>query len=209
MSQNAEGAGSPASICLTPSCVLAASHIIDNLSPTYAEVDPCTDFNKYVCEGFTLKHELRADQGALFTATLMSENGQQILRQVLETPLEAYSEEFETLSSSKRRIFAKLKDFYDSCMDEAQIKSAGSAPLISVLKDLEGHFPARRPSSQSNALDQVAGQIRLHSSISTNDKLTQTVAYLQSIGVTAILSFSVGVGFENTVFVLWMLTVQG
>jgi len=48
----------PTTICLKPACVLAASEIIENLSPRYDEIDPCTDFNKYVCEGFDEKHDL-------------------------------------------------------------------------------------------------------------------------------------------------------
>jgi endothelin-converting enzyme len=38
--------------CLTPACIHAASDLLDNLSPNYKELDPCTDFEELVCGGW-------------------------------------------------------------------------------------------------------------------------------------------------------------
>lgn len=46
-------------ICLTPACVLAASEILQTLSPRYQDIDPCHEFDKYVCEGWEEQHDLR------------------------------------------------------------------------------------------------------------------------------------------------------
>jgi endothelin-converting enzyme len=32
--------------CMTPACIHAASHILQNLAPHWAEMDPCTEFDK-------------------------------------------------------------------------------------------------------------------------------------------------------------------
>ena len=131
-------------VCLTPACVLAAAEILSNMSPSYHGIDPCIDFNKFVCEGWNEKHDLRADQGRSFTGTIMAENSQQILRHVLESPYLVERQNLEIDSSAKQDIFRKLQDAYDACMNEEQIRSIGSAPLLDVLRKIEELFPASR-----------------------------------------------------------------
>lgn len=73
-------------VCLTPECVHASSEILYNLSPNYKELDPCEDFEELVCGGWTERHDLRPDQGDMFTGTIMEENSQILLRHILEAP---------------------------------------------------------------------------------------------------------------------------
>jgi hypothetical protein len=49
-------------LCTTPACIDLASTILNNLSPSWQTVDPCTNFNEYVCGGWGDHHELRAEQ---------------------------------------------------------------------------------------------------------------------------------------------------
>jgi hypothetical protein len=48
--------------CTTPACINLAATILNNLSPDYKNIDPCSNFHEYVCGGFNDHHELRADQ---------------------------------------------------------------------------------------------------------------------------------------------------
>jgi endothelin-converting enzyme len=73
-------------MCTTPACVHAASEILYNLSPDYQALNPCTDFERLVCEGWDDRHDLRPDQGDAFTGTTMAENSQMLLRHILEAP---------------------------------------------------------------------------------------------------------------------------
>jgi len=73
-----------ADLCLTPACVHASSEILYSLSPDYENVDPCTDFEELVCGGWKEHHDLRPDQGDVFTGTIMHENSQLLLRHILE-----------------------------------------------------------------------------------------------------------------------------
>lgn len=73
-------------MCFTPACIHASSEILYNLSPDYKNIDPCTDFERLVCEGWDERHDLRPDQGDAFTGTIMSESSQMLLRHILEAP---------------------------------------------------------------------------------------------------------------------------
>jgi endothelin-converting enzyme len=80
------------STCSSPACVHASSEILYNLSPNYKHIDPCTDFEELVCGGWHERHDLRPDQGAAFTGTIMSETSQMLLRHILEAPYPKDSE---------------------------------------------------------------------------------------------------------------------
>ena len=181
-----------AEICLTPACVLAASEILENMSPRYHEIDPCTNFDKFVCEGWAEKHDLRADQGGAFTGTIMAENAQMILRHVLESPYPVDNQIIEVHSVAKQKIFEKLHNAYDACMDEEVIRSMGSAPLLDVLRKVEELFPAARPYDEVifPGFQEVSQKGLL---FVDENHLSKTMAYLTSIGVNALISFYVGV----------------
>lgn len=172
--------------------MLAASNIINDMSANYVELDPCYDFDKFICEGFDEKHDLRPDQGSIFTGTIMAEHGQQILRHVLESPYPLKDEKFEAQSSAKKDIFDKLKDAYDSCMDEDQIKAAKATPLLLVLKEIEARFPAAKPQKSLDEFPKLLDNAQKGFHYPSENQLSRTVAYLNGIGVTAILSFGVG-----------------
>ena len=165
------------------------------MSPKYHTIDPCHDFDQFVCEGWQEKHDLRADQGAAFTGTIMAEDSQQILRHVLDSPYSVDEYQIETDSSAKRDIFEKLQTAYNACMDEEVIKDLGSAPLLDVLRKVEELFPAARPDTQLLPLLKDKDQkVLLENS---GDQLSKTLAYLTSIGMNPLISFYVTVRSRN------------
>lgn len=180
-------------ICLSPACVLAASEILENMSPRYHEIDPCTKFDEFVCEGWAEKHDLRADQGSAFTATIMAENSQQILRHVLESPYPVSSQDFEIHSMAKQKIFGKLHDAYEACMNEDKLKEIGSAPLLNILRKIEDLYPAQRPHEKSEMFFTSSNHYQQGLMSNNENQLSKTVAYLTSIGVSALVGFDTGV----------------
>ena len=189
---NSGGSTGSLDVCLSPACVQAANSIIVNMSPRFQDIDPCVDFESFVCEGFNQDHDMRADQSSIMTTTVMSENSQRVLRLVLETPYSAKGHDFEVSSSDKAEIFDKLKSFYDSCMDEDQIKAQGAMPLISALRILDKLFKDGVEGSSQETL--ASAQKGLH--FEEENPLTQTIGYLELIGVTALVEFGVGVGIK-------------
>ncbi|KAL9136576.1 MAG: hypothetical protein Q9175_002214 [Cornicularia normoerica] len=178
----------PDTICITPACVIAASKILENMSPRYHVIDPCHDFDQFVCEGWQEKYDLRADQRGAFTGTIMAENSQQILRHVLESPYSVDDYKIEIDSSAKRDIFEKVQTAYNACMDEEVIKDVGSTPLLDVLRKVEELFPATRPDINFPLLKPMNQKGLL---IEGENQLSKTLTYLTSIGLGSLISFYV------------------
>jgi len=51
-----------AEVCTTPTCTDWAASIKSNLAPNHTIIDPCEDFDTYVCGGWRNTHDYRADQ---------------------------------------------------------------------------------------------------------------------------------------------------
>lgn len=163
------------------------------MSPRYHDVDPCIHFDQFVCEGWADKHDLRADQGSSFTGTIMAEHSQQILRHLLESPYPTENQRVEVDSFAKHKIFDKLHDGYESCVDESKIKELGSAPLLDVLRKVEELFPASRPILGIQPFPMVQSQSQIGLLHQDKNQLSNTMAYLISIGVSALVDFAIGV----------------
>lgn len=67
-------------VCTTPACVQASDFILRNLDPGLtadasthalefgtASINPCTEFDQFVCGGFRKRYDLREDQGDMYT----------------------------------------------------------------------------------------------------------------------------------------------
>lgn len=180
-----------ATICVTPGCVLAASEIIQNMSPNYHRIDPCVNFDEFVCEGWREKNDLRADQSSAFTGTVMAENSQMALRHILEASFGDTHPRLDPDESPESAIFRKLKDAYDACLDEERLRQVGAEPLLEVLLKIEKLFPAKRPHS-SDSFPTLIVQAQKGLQYDGENKLSTTVAYLISIGVESLVSFQVG-----------------
>ena len=136
-------------VCLSASCVHAASELLYNLSPEYKQLDPCDDFEELVCGGWRERHDLRPDQGDAFTGTMMSESSQMLLRHILEAPYPATSNHSffsprqlsTSVKSTDEANFDKLKAGYEACLDEDAIKRIGNKPLEPILQKLQQAYP--------------------------------------------------------------------
>lgn len=162
------------------------------MSPRYKEIDPCSDFDRLVCEGWEEKHDLRADQDSVFTGTVMHENSQQILRHALESLHTGKSAMSEVSSTSEKHIFSKAKETFDACMDEERIKALGSRPLLEILRRIEELSPAAAPTDELSPL-QPHFLHQTPRSDGDGNNISATVVFLQKLGVTALVSFSISV----------------
>ncbi|KAJ5773915.1 hypothetical protein N7457_008811 [Penicillium paradoxum] len=153
-------------LCQSQECIHAASEILYNLDPNYKDIDPCTDFNQYVCGGWRERHDMRPDQGSIFAGTIMAENAQTKLRHILERT--------EPPQQSDADNFEKLKAAYDACLDEATVSKRGSKPLTDMLDELKSIYPVK------------TGLVN-----GAPDHLTSALLYLMSAGVDALASSGV------------------
>lgn len=139
----------------------------------HKELDPCEDFRTYVCEGFDAVHEIREDQISVGSLQIMSEEGELILKRILESPAPQDTSLFWTASSPDHEIFAKLQDGYNACMNETLLRSIGSKPLLKLLYQLGKIYPVKTPFGKDTSL-------------------TDAVEFLMTIGARSPISLGVG-----------------
>lgn len=164
----------------------AASGILYNLDPEYEKLDPCTDFDQYVCGGWDERHDLRPDQGDLFTGNLMSETSQMILRHILESPNDAES-------PADRENLEKLKAGYEACIDEQRIKERGLKPMKAVLERIAEIFPV---SSSNKQFFRMAAGEQHGLMYRRENQLTSALVYLMDLGISAFVTFDIEVGLS-------------
>ncbi|KUI71673.1 Endothelin-converting enzyme 1 [Cytospora mali] len=166
--------GLEAEVCSSAGCVLASATLLRSISPRFKELDPCDDFRTYVCEGFDDVHEIREDQSGVDSLQIMSEEGQLLLKRIVESPAPADTSLFWTASSPDQEIFAKMQDGYNACLNETLLKSIGSKPLLDLVSQLQEIYPVKNPKGKGDAT------------------LTDAVKFLISIGVEGPISLGVG-----------------
>lgn len=153
-----------------------------NLSPK--KVDPCENFDEFVCGGWANTHDLRPDQGDIFEGTMMAERSQQILRHVLEGSYEDLR--FSGLSKAaiaalatsdedkfEHANFEKLQTAYKTCLDEKEIEARGIKPIIPVFAKLEETFK------------------------DSDRYITDAITAINEVGATALVGFSIGADDRN------------
>ena len=80
--------------------------------------DPCTDFFRFACGGWTAANPIPGDQARWGRFDELQERNNEILHKVLETA-----------AAASDPSTGKIGDYYASCMDEATIEKKGVTPL--------------------------------------------------------------------------------
>ena len=183
----------PDVVCNTSACVLASAEILQNLSPRRHDIDPCTHFDDYVCEGFYEKHDIRPDQSSVSTAALMSERGDQLLRHLLEAPFsEIETFMTEDVTDPDRAIFEKLQASYSACLDDGVLKDIGAVPLNDLRLQIEALYPLNETFTPEGAMfPQYRTQQQLGIVQEDDKSVTDVISYLISIEVPSLIDIGV------------------
>jgi endothelin-converting enzyme/putative endopeptidase len=94
--------------------------------------DPCADFYKYACGGWTANHPIPPDRSAWGRGEELQERNNALLRRILETSAAARDPQTQ-----------QIGDYYASCMDESAIDARGARPLDPMLKKIAALSAAR------------------------------------------------------------------
>ena len=85
--------------------------------------DPCVDFYQFACGGWLAHNDIPADRARWGRLAELDEKNKAAIKQLLE----------DDAKGGADPIAKKLGDFYASCMDEAAIEKAGTAPIKALL----------------------------------------------------------------------------
>jgi len=83
-------------------------------------VDPCVDFYKYSCGGWIKKNPIPADQASWSVYAKLANENQQFLWGILEADAKA---------TNRTPVQQKVGDYYEACMNTADIDAAGLKPI--------------------------------------------------------------------------------
>ncbi|KAI8624050.1 peptidase family M13 [Xylariaceae sp. FL1651] len=194
LSRNRRNAPVNSSMCLTPECVHVASDILYNLSPDYKTLDPCTQFDALVCDGFNARYDIPQDRTSYSTMSIMSDNGQTTLRHILESPYPGASHHSSfspmNLASMAESIdednFLMMQAAYDSCMNETRLKRIGAAPLVKLISKIADSFPV---SKDLHGADELQPE--------DHAKLSDTILLLEQLQVTSFEGLYTGADDKN------------
>ncbi|XP_050792490.1 phosphate-regulating neutral endopeptidase PHEX [Gopherus flavomarginatus] len=120
--------------CLTSECVEAAASILSKINQS---VDPCENFFRFACDGWTSNNPIPEDLSNYGVYPWLRNNVDLKLKALLQKPI------------SKRRdseAVQKAKILYSSCMNDNKIEKVDAKPLVSILK----HSLFRWPVLESN-----------------------------------------------------------
>jgi Peptidase family M13 len=181
------------STCQSAACVHAASEILYSLDPNHAQLDACTQFDKMVCGGWEQRHDLRPDQGDIFTGTIMSESSKTILRHILE---QSSSTSFS--SSADKDNFQKLKDDYDSCMNEQELQKIGLKPLQGIVNQIKMSFTTATDRTRLSDSQNINTSAQKGVTLEETSQLTNTILFMMEHDIRPFMTFDVGVRITST-----------
>ncbi|CAO2652691.1 Nn.00g021020.m01.CDS01 [Neocucurbitaria sp. VM-36] len=157
-------------LCLTPNCVRAAAHVLNNLHPNYESIDPCENFDQYVCGGFPTRW---ANTETYTTIEEVGEINKYVLRSILEGPYPSQGNS----TGDDETIFNMLVTNYNSCMNNETIEAAGLGEIPEIIAKIAELFPVE---------DYASGE---SFSEKDHDALSSAIIYLAELGVPVIGEF--------------------
>ena len=93
------------------------------------QIDPCKDFNKFACGGFSKIMTIPEGEGQWGSMSIMFEEIYNQGKKLMEEPINQ-KEDFES--------YKKVRNYYKQCMDETKQKDVGLQPLEEILNIFNG-----------------------------------------------------------------------
>ncbi|SNX84419.1 related to Endothelin-converting enzyme 1 [Melanopsichium pennsylvanicum] len=127
-------------ICTSKDCVLAASEILRSIDET---VNPCDDFYAFSTNNWLKSHPIPADAGLFGTGQYVSAENAKIIRQIIadapsvhDLQVTSNKAHEDDQQEADRYNLAKLKGYYESCIETRAQDKLGAQPLLDVLEHL-------------------------------------------------------------------------
>ncbi|KAJ3532468.1 hypothetical protein NM208_g8425 [Fusarium decemcellulare] len=144
------------SLCSTPACIRIAEDIIGNLALNYTEIDPCTDFDQYVCGNFDSRHDIPAGAKQIDTIGVTGANVASANRRILEGLYPSGEDAgWITVNLTQEQTkadmenFEKMQETYQACMNYTVQEEEGLDTLKAFVKSIVHLFPATQKSDNN------------------------------------------------------------
>ncbi|KAI1846488.1 hypothetical protein JX266_007385 [Neoarthrinium moseri] len=169
---------------------ISGSSSPDDLSPDYQSIDPCTNFDQLVCQGWQARHDIPEDRSSSSTLSLMAEEGQTTIRHILEGSYPGQSKHSSfspmrlasVVASTDEENFNVMKVAYNACINETAIKQVGVQPLVDLIREVAEVFPVVDGSDTAN---EVLGK-------DDYARLSDTILLLEKWGVSTFEELGTG-----------------
>ena len=133
------------------------------------QIDPCKDFNKFACGGFSKIMTIPEGEGHWGSMSIMFEEIYNQGKKLMEEPINQ-KEDFES--------YKKVRAYYKQCMDEKQQKEVGLQPLEEILNIFNGWPVVRGDSWVEPGLDVWETSIKLKESGFSSDYFAASGPFL-------------------------------
>ena len=133
-----------ANVCTSAKCQDYAKFLKESMASNYESIDPCTNFDKYSCDGWVSKHDWRVDQTSVSVTSVMVDQNHNLLHALLEGDYAENTTFTGTEKTADQQNFLTLKKLYKTCMNEDAIKTYGVAPLKKITDEFNTIFPGNR-----------------------------------------------------------------
>ncbi|KAK0564906.1 hypothetical protein OC844_001498 [Tilletia horrida] len=162
------GEGTPwKSTCDTETCVLAASEILKSVDTT---LDPCDDFYEFTTSGWRKSHPIPSDAGLFGIGQWITAENTKVMVEILEGPSSSTSSASADLVSNStvsgdsdarvdKKNLAKLRDFYDACMDQEAQDKAGDEPMLKLIDEFKSRLTVRDPTKKASDESTLTAQV--------------------------------------------------
>ncbi|KAK5634794.1 hypothetical protein RRF57_010507 [Xylaria bambusicola] len=163
-------------LCTTPACVQAAARILTSMHPEYNSIDPCTNFDAYVCGGYAEDHPFEVTD----TLTEIQNQNKDVIVQLLTHPYNPQSD----ATSDDEDVFNMVAGDFAACLNVETIEKNGLAGVPDIIVQVQKLFPVEDYASNKT----LEGDY---------EKWADTVAYLNSVGAAVFGDFGTVVDVQN------------
>ncbi|TFK29797.1 endothelin-converting enzyme 1 [Coprinopsis marcescibilis] len=184
--------------CMEPHCVIEAAAILSSLDVTK---DPCENFYDFANGGWLKAHPLPADKDSFGNFEALAQQNKQLVQQLIED--KSYTVEFT--GDADQELLRKLRNQYNSCLNENNLNGIGEKPLRHFIKTIRKLYREEDTDVTSKLFSSLREEGEEEKPVFKFNGLTAATAYLHSRGIPALFSFDIegDVGKDPNFMVLW------
>ncbi|KAG8883883.1 hypothetical protein FRB97_005721 [Tulasnella sp. 331] len=168
-------------VCLSANCITISAAILNSLD---TDVDPCEDFYNYANGGWLKENPLPASKASWGHFRQLAQKNVQVIRDIISRDIPAEASKADVLS------LTKLKDMYQSCMDEDALAELGTQPLLDLVHQIRKAYSGHIAQYKFHDEHQTPLSA-MERKTSSRLGLTAAVSFLHSRDISVLFGFDI------------------